>query len=84
MLKLIWTVICIAYDFLFPRFITEDVALEKTGPGHDWDAYDVAFPMREVLEGEVFDAVASADAITWLGIGVCYRIGNSRPWPRMA
>ena len=68
------------FDILVPRFVTEDVALEKVGPGSGWDAYDLVMPMRLVEPGEQFDGIAEADSFTWLGFGITYRVGNFRPF----
>lgn len=73
-----------AWDVLVPRFITEDVALKHMGDGDpaDWASYDIVCAMEDVQPGEMFDGVATVDAFQFLGMGITYRIGNFRPWPR--
>lgn len=70
-----------AWDFLVPRFITEDVALRRVGPGSDWDNFEIACSIADVQPGERFDGVAEVDSFTWLGFGMTYRVGNFRTWP---
>ena len=78
MLKTILNGLRIAADILVPRFITEEVAMEKVGPGSDWDAYDIACSMADVRPDEWFDGIATVDSFTWLGFGITYRVGNFR------
>lgn len=79
-MKTILSWLCFAADILTPRFITEDVAMERVGPGDGWDSFDIACSMADVQPGERFDGVAEVDSFTWLGFGTTYRIGNFRPW----
>jgi len=79
------------WEFLIPHVVTEDVALEYVGDDistdwTEWSSYSIACCMADVQPGEVFDAVAEVESLTWLGIGITYRIGNFRPWqaPRSA
>lgn len=81
MLKTICDWLLFAADLLIPRFITEDVALQRVSPGDDWDDFEIVCSMADVQPGEVFGGIAEADSFTWLGMGVTYRIGNFRPWP---
>ena len=69
-----------AWDYLIPRFITEDVAVSMVGGGENWDAFEIVCSMSDVQPGEVFDGVAEVDAFQWLGFGVTYRIGSFRKW----
>lgn len=80
MLKTITGCLRFAADLLIPRLITEDVALEKVGPGLDWDNYEIVCSMIDVQPGEVFDGIAEVNSFTWLGFGITYSIGNYRPW----
>lgn len=70
-------------DWLVPRFITEDVALEYNGAGDraDWNSYDIVCSMEDVSYGERFDGVATVDAFQFFGCGITYRIGDFRNWP---
>lgn len=76
-----WRFLCYAADFLVPRVITEDVALERIGPGGSLDDWAISWRLQDVRPGEVFDAVGTVDSFTWLGFGITYRMGNVRPWP---
>jgi hypothetical protein len=74
------------WDFIIPRFISEEVALRYIGVGfktdtHDWSAYEIVCSLGDVQPGESFDAIASVDAFQFLFFGVTYRIGNFRKWP---
>lgn len=71
-----------AWDFLIPRFITEDVALRYAGNGLEdgWGCYEIVCSMEDVEWCETFDAIAEVDAFQWLGFGMTYRVGNLRPW----
>lgn len=80
MLKTIASWLRFAADILIPRFITEDVALMRVGPGSGWDDFEIACSMIDVQPGERFDGVASVDAFQWLGFGFAYRIGDFRVW----
>ena len=73
------------WDFLIPRFITEDVALRYVGDDFtatwsEWDDYEIACSLMDVEPGECFDGTAEVDCFTWLGIGFAYRIGGFRPF----
>lgn len=75
------------WNYLIPHFETEDVALRYVGDDitvdrHEWSSYEVVCPMSCVWIGEEFDGIAEAESFTWLGIGITYRIGNFRPWPK--
>lgn len=80
MITKIKIVLLFALDILVPRFITEDVAMERVAPGSDFDCFDIACSMADVRPGEIFDCVATVDSFTWLGLGLTYRIGNFRSW----
>lgn len=69
-----------AWDVLIPRFITEDVAIERVGGGNTWDAFAIVCSMADVQPGERFDGIATVDSFQFLGMGITYRIGNFRPW----
>ena len=69
-----------AWDYLIPRFITEDVAVAMVGGGENWDAFEIVCSMEDVASGERFDGIAEVDAFMWFGIGVTYRVGNFRAW----
>ena len=69
-----------AWDYLIPRFITEDVAVAMVGSGDNWDAFEIVCSMEDVEPGERFDGIAEVDAFMWFGIGVTYRIGSFRKW----
>ena len=71
-----------AWDFLIPRFITEDVALRYAGNGLEegWGCSEIVCSMEDVEPGERFDGIAEVDAFMWFGIGVTYRVGNFRAW----
>lgn len=69
-----------AWDVLVPRFITEDVAIERVGDGSSWDDFMIVCSLADVDPGERFDGIATVEAFQFLGIGVTYRIGNFRPW----
>lgn len=78
MIRFLWFL----FDFLVPRFITEDVAVSRS-PGEDsgnWECWVIECAMSDVQPGERFDGIAEVDAFTWLGFGITYRIGNFRPW----
>ncbi len=62
-----------AWDYLIPRFITEDVAVAMVGS-------EIVCSMEDVEPGERFDGIADVDAFMWFGIGVTYRVGNFRKW----
>lgn len=66
--------------YLVPRFITEDVCLERVGPGDGMGAFNIACSLDDVLPGERFDGVATVDALVWLCFGVTYRVGEIRPF----
>lgn len=73
------------WEYLIPHIETEDVALNYVGDDKDdWSAYETMCSLRDVEPGETFIAIAEVDSITWLGIGITYRIGNFRPWPAEA
>lgn len=76
------SVLLFLWDFIIPRFVTEDVALDKFAPGEGWDKFEIVCPLRDALPGEEFDAIATVDAFQFLGFGITYRIGNMRPWVR--
>jgi hypothetical protein len=66
---------------LFPRFISEDVALRYVGSDpDDWSGYEIACSMEDLEPGERFDAIATVDAFSFLVFGMTYRIGNFRPF----
>jgi len=69
-----------ALDIAIPRFITEDVALERIDPGIAWESFDIACSLSDVQPGEVFDAIATVDAFQFLGFGITYRVGKARPF----
>ena len=69
-----------AWDYLIPRFITEDVAVAMVGGWENWDAFEIVCSMEDVEPGERFDGIAEVDAFMWFGIGVTYRVGNFRAW----
>lgn len=81
MLKTIFDCLRFAADILIPRFITEDVAMERVAPGEGWDKFEIACSMADVQPGERFDGIAEVDSFTWLGFGMTYRVGNFRHWP---
>lgn len=66
--------------YLVPRFITEDVCLERVGPGDGVDAFDIVCAMEDAAPGERFDAMGTVDALVWLCFAVTYRFGNIRPF----
>lgn len=71
------------WDFIIPRFVSEDVAL-RYSPGcdpADWGAYEIVCSMDDLEPGEHYDAVASVDSFSFLFFGITYRIGNFRGWP---
>lgn len=75
-----------AWDFLIPRFVTEDVALRYVGDdfttcSSEWGDYEIACSMIDVDPGEVFDWIATVDAFQAFGFGFAYRVGNFRTWP---
>ena len=77
------------WDFLIPRFITEDVALryvgdEFTTDWREWDSFELVCSMADVYPAERFDGIAQANSFTWLGFGATYRVSNFRPWPGAA
>jgi hypothetical protein len=72
-----------AWDFLIPRFITEEVALRYVGddftaPYSEWSDYEIACSLVDVQPGEWFDGIATVDAFQFLGFGISYRIGEFR------
>ena len=78
-----------AWEYLIPHFETEEVALTYIGDDFtvdqsEWSAYEIICPLKCVEPGEEFMAIAEANSVTWLGIGITYRIGNYRPWPTEA
>lgn len=81
MFKSILSGLRFAAEILIPRFITEDVAMQKVAPGEGWDKFEIVCSMSDVQPGESFYGVAEVDSFTWLGFGMTYRIGNFRPWP---
>ena len=77
------------WEYLIPHCETEDVALNYIGDDFtvdqdEWSAYEIICPVKCVEPGETFMAIAEVYSITWLGIGITYRIGNFRPWPAEA
>lgn len=80
MIKKIKTAARFAWDLIVPRFITEEVVVERVGKGSSWDAFEIVCSLSDVKPGERFDGVATVDAFQFLGIGITYRIGNFRPW----
>lgn len=73
------------WDFLIPRFITEDVALRYVGDDFtatwsEWDDYEISCRLKDVEPGKCLDGIAEVDCFTWLGIGFAYRIGGFRPF----
>ena len=73
------------WDFLIPRFITEDVALRYVGDDFtatwsEWDDYEIACSLMDVEPGECFDGIPTVDAFQFLGFGMAYRIGEFRPF----
>jgi hypothetical protein len=81
MLKTTWAVLYALYDFLIPRFLTEEVALERAGLEDGWDDFDIVCALRDVQPGEKFDGIAEVDSFVWLRWGFTYRMGNFRYWP---
>lgn len=69
-----------AWDYLIPRFITEDVAVAMVGSVDNWDAFEIVCSMEDVASGERFDGIAEVGAFMWFGIGVTFRVGNFRKW----
>lgn len=69
-----------SWDVLVPRFITEDVAMERIGDGFSIKDFAPVCSVADVVPGESFDAIATVDAFQFLGMGFAYRIGNFRPW----
>lgn len=87
MIKAFLQILQFLFDFLIPRFITEDVALRHVGSGSDWsewDSFEIVCAMSDISQGEEFDGIAEADSFTWLWFGISYRIGNFRPWGAQA
>lgn len=62
-LGVIWGVLCVLFDILIPRFITEDVALIRDGDDVELlgiaDQYDL----------DEYDGVVAVDCFSWLGFG---------------
>lgn len=52
------------YDFLVPRIVTEDVAVNWDG-----DEYTVVCPVKELEPYEEHMGVCKIKAFTWLGVG---------------
>lgn len=72
-----------AWDFVVPRFITEDVALRYVGDDFtttqsEWDDYEIACSLTDVEHGETFDGIATVDCFQAFGFGFAYRIGGLR------
>lgn len=84
MLEKIGDALRFAWEFLIPRFLTEDVALYRDGSADDWSSYEIACRMDDVKPHEVFSGIAEVDSFSWLGLGITYRIGNFSPWPKGA
>lgn len=70
------------WDVLVPRFITEDVALQRRGYGMELNDFEIVCAMTDVQPGEVFDAIATVDSFQIFGIGFSYRVGNVRDWSK--
>lgn len=74
-----------AWDFLIPRFVTEEVALRYVGDDFtttrsEWDDYEIACSLSDVEPGEIFDGIATVDCFQAFGFGFAYRIGGFREW----
>lgn len=74
------------YDFLVPRFITEEVALRYVGDPitttwSEWGDYEIECSLSDVEPGESFDGIATVDSFVFLWFGITYRVGNFRAWP---
>lgn len=64
-------------DFIMPRFITEEVALELTPEG-----YLPVIPISQVEPGEKFDGVVTMWSFNLFGFALFPRtVGEVRPWP---
>lgn len=52
------------FDIIIPRFLTEDVVVVDVG-----DHYELAFPLRFVTEGEMFDGIVTLQTFNFFGVG---------------
>ena len=65
-------------DWLVPRFITEECAVNRIGYS---DLWDIECCMDDIEAGEVFDGIATMRCFTWFGIGFFpVRVGPIKPW----
>lgn len=69
-----------AWDVLVPRFLSEDVAMRRLGPGADWDNFEIVCSMQDVEFWERFDGIATVDSFQAFGFGFAYRVRNFRAW----
>lgn len=76
MIEKIKTAARFAWDVIVPRFITEDVAIDRVG----LDDFMIVCSLADVEPGERFDGIATVDAFQFLGMGITYCIRNFRPW----
>lgn len=63
-------------EFLIPRFMVEDVALEWRD-----DGYHIVCSTDDLLDWEVFDGIVTVRCFSWLGLGAFPKqIGEVRPF----
>lgn len=58
-------------DVVIPRFITEDVALEYNDEQEGWD---IVCPVKNIQEGEEFEAFATVKSFNLFGYGLFPRM----------
>lgn len=72
----LWVFLLWVFDFLVPRFVDDECALEKDG-----DDYWVVCVMSDVRPGENFDGIATMRCFAFLGFGLFpSQISEVRPF----
>ena len=53
------------FEFIIPRFVSENVAVKKGGPGE----YHIVCCEDDLKPGDSYDFLAPCKSISWLGFG---------------
>lgn len=65
--------------FFTPRFVTEDVAVNKTDDGN----FIIVCCMDDVLPHEVFDGILATKSLVFMCWGFLWTVEEQvRPWPK--
>lgn len=75
---MIWGKLLIILDILVPRFINDEVAVQRVGRSC---MHEIVCSMKDISIGERFDGVATMQAFNLFGFGLFPKqIGEIRPW----